>query len=341
VPTLDNGTDTLYNWAKTRDPAGNTAKVVEILNQKNPILRDMLYREGNLPTGMRGSIRTGLPAVAWRLYNQGIPATTSTETQIEWQTGHLQAFHKVDKELALLNGDQNAFRAMKAKAHLEALAQEFASTIFYGNGGLTPAEFTGLSPLYSSLSAASGTNILDGGGTGSDNLSIWLVPWGDPIHGIFPRGSTAGVSHQDLGEQVDHNAGGVAGANMRVLMDVFDWKGGLAVPDWRYPVRLSNIDVSDLIASNGEGASAAKLLNFMSRMLDRPPDFEGTTPIFYMNRTAFSMLRIQALNKSNAALAVVPALDQFGSPVGRGEMQFDGIPIHRCDALLNTESRVT
>src|SRR5204862_4138634 len=106
MATLDNGVDTLYNWSKTLDPQGNTAKVVEILNNKNPILRDMLWIQGTLPTGHRTSIRTGLPAVAWRLYNQGIPATTSTEAQLDVASGHLQAFHKVDKELALLNGNQ-------------------------------------------------------------------------------------------------------------------------------------------------------------------------------------------------------------------------------------------
>ena len=61
-------------------------------------------------------------------------------------------------------------------------------------------------------------------------------------------------------------------------------------------------------------------------------------PVFYMNRTVYSMLRIQALNKSNYALSIEKGLTQFGSATSW--LSFNGVPIRRVDQLLNTEARV-
>jgi hypothetical protein len=329
----------LFNWAKTLDPTGKTSKVVELLNIKNPILADIPYLEGNTPTGHRASVRVGLPAVAWRLFNQGIPPTTSVEAQIDYASGLLEAWSEVDCELARLNGNTFEFRAMKAKAHLESMAQEAASTLFYGNGKVTPAEFTGLSPFYSSKSAQSGQNILDAGGTGVDNMSIWLIGWStETVHGIFPKGSKAGLDHRDLGEGVAELTAGIGGSRMLVYRDQFTWKMGLALIDWRYCVRAANISKAALVADN----NSPDIIKLLSRMLDRIPDDSGVNLTFYCNRTLFSWLRIQALAKSNNILAIVDALDQFGNPVtNRKRMEFDGIPIKRCDALLTSESQVT
>jgi len=49
---------TLAEWAKRLDPDGKVAKIVEILNQTNEILMDMMFVEGNLPTGHRTTVRT-------------------------------------------------------------------------------------------------------------------------------------------------------------------------------------------------------------------------------------------------------------------------------------------
>lgn len=336
---LANGVPTLYSWAKNLDPSGKTARVVELLNQKNPILQDIPYIEGNLPTGHRESVRVGLPAVAWRLFNQGIPPTTSVEAQIDFASGLMEAWSEVDCELARLNGNTFEFRASKAKAHLEAMAQEAASTLFYGNGKLTPAEFTGLSPFFSAKTAQSGQNILDAGGTGADNMSIWLIGWGvDSIHGIFPKGSKAGLDHRDLGEGVAELTAGIGGSRMLVYRDQFTWKIGLVVKDWRYAARACNISKASLQADN----NSPDVIKLMSRLLDRIPDDGGVNLTFYVNRTLFSWLRIQALAKSQNILSIVDALDQFGNPItNRKRMEFDGIAIRRCDALLTSEAQVT
>jgi hypothetical protein len=194
---LGTGNLTLLDWAKRLDPDGKVPTIVELLNQTNEVLDDMQWREGNLPTGHRTTVRTGLPVVAWRLLNQGVVPSKSTTAQIDEQAGMLEAWSEVDKDLALLNGNVNSFRLSEARAFLEAMNQEFVQTLFYGNGGLAPEEFTGLSVRYATTSGspANGDNIIKAGGSGSDNTSIWLVAWGEEtISGIFPRAARRGSS---------------------------------------------------------------------------------------------------------------------------------------------------
>lgn len=330
MATIGTNALTLSDWAKRLDPEGGIDVIVELLSQTNEILTDMLWSEGNLPTGHRTTVRTGLPSVAWRLLNAGVAPSKSVTAQIDDACGMLEAYSEVDQALAKLNGNLGAFRLSEARAFLEAMNQEMASVLFYGNTALTPTKFLGLSPRYSTLTAATAANadnVIDAGGTGSDNMSIWLITWGDQTcHGIFPKGSTAGLQHEDLGIDtvIDSNGG-----RFQAYRDHYVWNCGFSLRDWRYVVRICNIDSSLLIANS----SPVDLIHLMIRAMDRIPAPGMGRQVFYVNRTVHTMLKIQALAKSNAALAVVPAANQF-------EMSFFGIPIRKCDALLSTEARV-
>lgn len=252
----------------------------------------------------------------------------------------LESRSEVDKDLATLNGNESGFRLSEARMFLEAMNQEMATTLFYGNPSTVPESFLGLAPRYSLLGAGNGQNIIDGGGTGVDNASIWLVVWGDEtIFCPFPKGSTAGLIHRDLGEQTVYEAGG-AGLRMQALVDWFQWKNGLVVKDWRYAVRIPNIDVSDLGTLTGAQAPTAftHMIHKMAMAIARIPQIQMGRPVFYMNRTLFSGLMRLGLEKSNSAVTVQPALSQFGVPSTM--LSFLGIPIRRVDALINAEARV-
>lgn len=331
----------LMDWAKRVDPDGKVSAVAELLNQTNEVLQDMQFIEGNLPTGHRTTVRTGLPSVAWRLLNGGVNPSKSTTAQLDEGAGMLEAYSEVDKDLAELNGNNSAFRLSEAQSFIEAMNQSFVQTLFYGDTTVNPERFLGLHARYSTISGATnGQNILSAAGAGSDNTSIWLVVWGpNTISGIFPKGSKAGLIHEDLGLVTVENAVGITGGRMRAYRDHWQWKAGLALKDWRYVVRLANIDVSDLVGSSGT-QNAQQLIALMSRMLDRVPAFGMGKPVFYMNRTVASLLRVQALNKSTNAIAIEPGLSQFGTPIA-GNMNFMGIPIRRVDQILNTEATIS
>jgi hypothetical protein len=133
---------TLLDLAKSTDPDGKIAAVVEILNETNEILADMSWSEGNLPTGHRTTIRSGLPAPTWRKLYGGVQPTKSTKVQVTDNTGMLEAYAEVDAALADLNGNKAEFRLSEDRAHIEGMNQEMAETLFYGNEGTEPEAFT-------------------------------------------------------------------------------------------------------------------------------------------------------------------------------------------------------
>lgn len=335
MSTLNATVLSLLDHAKRRDPSGKTAAIVELLSQTNTILQDALWKECNDGTSELTTVRTGLPAVAWRLLNGGVAVSKSTTAQIREATGMLEAYSEVDCALAQLNGDIGAFRLSEANAFLEAMNQEAAQTIFYGNSGVAPEEFTGLSARYSSTTAGNGSNIILGpSGSGGDNSSIWLVGWGaNTFHGIFPKGSSAGLMHRDLGEVTIESAGGIGtGTRMQAYRDHFKWNMGVALRDWRYSVRIANIDISALVAK----ASAADLTECMIRAIHRIPNIGMCNPVFYMNRTVFEYLDIQRRDDIGSGGGFT-----YENVDGKSVPSFRGIPVRKCDALTEAESAVS
>lgn len=321
---------TLADWATRVDPEGKIPTIVEMLAQKNEVIPDMHWEQGNLPTGHRIIQRTGLPTVMARSLNQGITPSKSTTTPVDEATAMIEGFLEIDKDIVELNGEEAAFRMSEADAFIEGMNQAFANLFVYGDPTLAPAVFRGCAPRYASSTGYSGQNVLKGGGSSNVNTSIWLVCWGpNSVFGIFPKGSPAGLQHRDLGLQVVENVAGVGGARMMAYREHWQWKCGLAVADWRYIVRICNIDTT--ITSNN---IAADLISLMSRSIDRLPSLTSGRCAFYMNRTIFSILKIQALAKSNYALSVEEGLTQI-------EYKFLGIPLRKVDQILNTEATIS
>ena len=333
MSTLGNTVLTLIDWAKRIDPSGKVPEIVELLAQTNEILMDMLFMEGNLPTGHRTTVRTGLPSVAWRLLNNGVTPSKSRTAQIDEACGILEAWSEVDVALAKLNGNEAAFRLSEAQAFIEAMNIAMATALFYGNSAVNPEQFTGLSPRYSSKTATNGSHVVDCGGISSVNSSIWLVSWGaQTVHGIFPKGSQAGLQHLDHGEQTVNVAAGVGGSRMRAYQDQWIWNVGIALKDWRYVARGANIDITNLTSQ----VSQADLVKNMIKMTHRMPFIKLGKPVFYMNRTTFEFLDIQ--RRDNVA-----AGGQLNYEVQDGirTPYFRGIPVRICDALLQTEAQVS
>jgi len=332
MATLQSNALTLADHAKRLDPDGKTPMIVEMLSQSNEILDDMLFIEGNLPTGHRTTVRTGLPTVAWRLLNQGVQPSKSTTAQIDEQCGIMEAWSEVDKEVAELNGNVGSFRLSEASSFIEAMSQEKASTLFYGNSGVAPEEFTGLAPRYSSLSADNAQNIVDAGGdAAADKSSIWLVVWGqNSVCGIYPKGSQAGLQHEDLGLVTIEATAGIAGNRLRAYQDHFTWKCGIALKDWRYAVRIPNIKVADLAAGSGPD-----LIDLMIKAMHRIPNLNGGKAAFYMNRSCIQYLDIERRGDVKSGGMTYAEVD------GKLVPHFRGVPIRTTDALTETESQVS
>jgi len=328
------------------DDGYHVATIIELLSQTNEILDDILVVEGNLPTGHKTTVRTGLPQATWRLLNTGVPNAKSTTGQIVDTCGNLETYAVIDKDIADLNGNTAEFRLSEVRAFLEGMSQQVAATLIYGNQAANPERFTGLAPRYSTLNTTNSQtayNVLSGGGTSNTNTSLYIITWGnDTWHGIFPKGKLTGLQHVDMGEWPVVDA---SGNTYQAYRDHFKWEIGLSGRDWRYCIRVANIDVTQLT-----GVSAANLLNLLVRGLYRLPTAPSTatsiqssdTPevradmgrtVIYCNRVVRTYLDLQAMNKTNVLLQ----LSEFD---GKAVTTFRGIPVRTCDAVLSNETQV-
>jgi hypothetical protein len=266
------------------------------------------------------------------MLNTGVPTTKSLTKQVEFTCGLMEDRGEVDEELVKLAADPATFRLTENAAHIEGIAQEGATKIIYGNQKTAPQEITGLAAYYSDPTAASGANMINAGGTGDDNTSMYLVVWGErTIHGLFPKGTKAGVEHNDKGlepvKDADSNT-------FYAWVDQFKQYLGLAVRDWRYASRICNIDVSALLTAGDASDSSANLLKFMIQAKNKIPNLKAGKAAFYCDKEVKTALDIKAFNKVSSQLTF--------QELENGDVitKFQGIPIRRVDALLNTESKI-
>ena len=321
----------LIDMYKQMDGKGDIVAVIEILNEMNPILSDMLAMECNSGTQHKTSVRAGLPDVTWGQLYKGIPNSKSRFTQVTDTTGFLEGLSIVDKRLLDINKNKAAIRLSEARGYLESLSQDMAEALFYANTATDPEEFMGLSPRFNSLSAPNGNQIIDAGGTGADNTSIWFISWGDDTcHGIYPEGTMAGIQREDKGEQ---NVTDSSGNTYFAMMEEFRWHMGLTVRDWRYISRVANIDVSDMQAGN------VQLYNFLRQAYYQNwgRRIKKGNMAIYCNRDVLESLDALATNAgaSDSFIRLRPMEIQ-----GEEVLTYRGMPIREVDALVNTEARV-
>lgn len=329
---------TIADWAKRKDPSGRTVKVVELLSETNEIIEDMPFVEANNVIGHTITQRTGLPTATYRKMNQGVPSSKSKTAQITESMGMMASRMEVDKDQAEMGGDAPGYLESETSAFTEGMNQTFAEKMFYGTSADGDG-IVGFAERYNKLSEPNGKNILDAKGTGSDNTSIWLMGMSErTVCGIFPKGSMAGLHMEDLGviDAFDPD-----GNRFRAYSSVWDWKHGIALEDWRFVVRIANVDVSDLRAQTGTQAptAATAIIKQMTLAIGLLPRLSGVKLCFYANRTVCNYLRIAAMDKSSSVLDIQKATNQFGQDIFT--INFDGTPVRIVDALLNTEAQVS
>ena len=341
MPALQSNWPTLLDVSRSFAPDGSAATIAEVLQTYNEILDDIPWFEGNLPTGHQTTIRTSLPTPKFRLLNQGVVPAKTTRGQIVDPCAIMEDRNHIDVDLAMLNGNTQAFRKGEDDGFIQGFNTTFTDTLVYGDVSTDPEKFNGLASRYFSLSGeTTSSQVIDGGGSGNDNTSIWLVGWGPSrVFCTYPKGSRAGLQFEDRGIQ-DLLIDSTTGAYMKAYVSWFQWKAGLVVQDYRYVVRIANVDVSDLLTASDATDTSANILKLMTQALGKLPPIAGIRPVFYCNSDVQSMLSIKLLDKGNVYLTMN---EIKGTPVFRPSnmLSFQGVPVRRVDQLLSTEATLT
>lgn len=342
MATLSTFRPTLIDVARATDPTGKIAQVAEVIMQFNDILDDIPWMEGNLATGNLSTIRTSYASPSLRSLNAGVVPTKSTTGQINDACSILENRNEVDVNVANLNGNAAAYRAKLDMGMIQGFGEALAEHLIYGNSADNPAEFNGFASRYFSFGTTYATSnyMIDAGGTGSDNTSIWLINWGpNKVEGLYPKGTQGGLKIEDLGIQ-DVLTNTSTFAKMRAYVTWMQWLCGLAVMDYRNVVRICNIDYSNLQTATDTSDSSANLLKLMSIALDMLPPDSGGTPVFYMRNDVRGYLRAKMNAKSNLNLSDVQVSGP-NSITRRPGLAFNGVLCKRVDAITKTEATIT
>lgn len=331
---------TLADVAKSKDKV--IGGVAEVLVINNEILLDLPYMEMNEGTIHKEEIRSGLPSVYYRKANQAIPASKSTTEERTFTATHFESKSSMDKDVARRGGmDRVAYnRWNQAQGHLQAHSNELGSLLIYGSPSSSNLKTAGLTDIYSTLDTSVETykQIVDGGGTGSDNTSIFKIHWGpQSVFGIYPKGTKAGISREDMspnhklvqiqGLDENGNTGTFWGYEEDFMTD-----HGLVVKDYRQAARIANIDVSNLISGSG----AADLINLMIDANFKIHNRKIGNGVWYCNSTIHAHLYKQARTAVGAGGGLT-----YDNVDGKPVLFFMGEPIRMVDAILDTEEAVT
>jgi hypothetical protein len=332
--TLGANYPTLMDVASRLDPNGKIATIVEMLKQTNPILEDMVAIQANDTKVHTSTIRTGLPSATWRQFYGSVAPSKSKTAQVKDTIGMLEAYAEVDKRMAEQSGDMNGFRLSESLAFLESMNQTMATTLFYGSEAVYPERFNGLAPRYATYSTTEtniGFNIVpyhdESAGSGSDIYDMFLVVWGpNTIHALYPKGSAAGFRMEDKGQQTKETSTGL----YEVMRAHYMWDLGLCVRDWRYGVRVCNVDLSDIAAETTTSA----LLDAMDKAYYKIPSFDMGRAAWYCPPAILPYLQKQAATRAAAALTL-------DFPSGKPVVRHLGVPIRPCQALVASSDEVT
>ena len=321
---------TLADRFKRTENGKIAAEIIEMMTDTNDVLRDANALQCNDGTSHITTIRTGLPSAVFRTLYGFVPTSKSTTEQVKDTTGMLETYSIIDVDLVEKSENPKTFRLSESSAFIEAMNQKLQETIFYGSIKENAAAFDGLAVRYSKKSNDDkkiGSNIIDAGGTGSDNTSVWFVTWGD-LHTslLYPQGSTAGIQHKDDGILTETSS---TGGKRKVYQNHYKMDVGLSVRDWRSTCRIANISISDLATSNA--ADIESLLNKAYYKIRRFAK-TGKTCI-YCNTTVLMYFEAQLKEKSNVNFT-------FKEYLNENILHYKNIPIRECEQISCSESQV-
>jgi hypothetical protein len=292
--------------------------IAEILDKRNDLFQDAVWREGNQLTGHKHTQRAALATGTWRDINAGVSPTASQTQQITEPIGLLEARSEVDEELVRISPNPKQFRYEEDIAHVEGLGQTAVTAFLYGNLAVAPSGIQGIATRYNLLANA---NVWGAGGT--TGTAVYFIQWGnDAVHLIYPRGgANRMVEMNDKGLELITTT---APARFYAWVTQFIFHMGIVVRDDRCVQRVCNI----------EPTGAANIFNedLCIQALNAMP-YEGKGAIMYCNKTVKSQLEIIAKDKPNVLHTVI---DPFGKP----QTYFRGHPIHILEGITDAETTV-
>lgn len=342
MATIGNSFRGIIDHYASTSRSGDVIPAIETLHRLNPLMQDAHVIEANDGSGHISRIRTGLGDVAWGQLYKGIIQSKGESVQVRDTSGFVERLATIDTRYLDKVKNPAAERADEATTALEAMAQDVQVNFFYADTATTPERFKGLAARYNAIAGggAASAQIIDGGGTGSNNASIWMIGWGPRGTSlIYPEGSAGGIKRTDKGEQRVYDD---MNRPYFAKEEYFRQDVGVAVGDWRQNVRIANIDIAAARSGNLDVFALLRKGYYQMQarrdtLLENAGVTTGIKPVIYMNRDLLQVLDALSTNggATDNKIRITPE-----EIAGKEVKTYREMPLRETDALINSEARV-
>lgn len=349
MATVNANYPTALDWSSRVDPMGRPDFIVEMMQQQYPEFEDIMFLEGNLPTGHQGTVRTGLPSPSWRRAYKGAGFTKSLTEQVTSACAVMEDWSRWDELVADINGNRAQMRFNEDVSHVQGMVKEWCSTYWYGDASTAPDEFTGMAARYpSSTAGATSANVTSlGGSSDGDQQSVWFVTFGqNHVHGIYPKNQRGGLMTKDWGlQKVDDSSDG--STQYAAYETQFQMKTGIHQTNWKTTARLANIDTADLVSGSLDHLLSEALIETFYKLEQSFIPSVASSARTFMYCTREFKTRLDVMQQSRFFTDATANRTAFnpvqltpGEWAGRPTSMIWGIPIRVSDSLTNTEDDI-
>lgn len=347
--TLAGDNLTMYDIVQGYGDANVNKRVIPILAKRNAFIRDAVWKASTHMDKNVETVQAFKPVSSIGAYGKGTKSSKGATKQITDQIGFIENRSIVDARM----GDLGLAEFQMARRNsddmiVDALADDAERYMFYGQYKPTDGTrglFDGIATRYGTLSGEYGKQVIDAGGTGSDNMSFYGITWSDQdTFCLYPKGADMGLKITDKGERTTRDEDG---NEIDTLQTYFQWYLGLATPNYKNNFRVANIDLSDL--STGSAANLIQKILDGIRLLQDPPN--GFAPLDGRGYDA----KIQRVGGAKTAIYCCPTLYYFledqanaktvngltmGQAFGTQYPLVRGVPVRLTNGLVTSETRV-
>jgi len=322
MATLTSVWPTFIDLAKTTKD-NLILRSVDTIVQRNDIIAHVPWLEANGMTGHTYNRVLSHPSVSWTGLNEGVTATQGTTEQRVADIKIVESLSEVPEKTLNIAPDPGAFRSNRDMYHVGAMANAWADKYFNGDSSSDPKEPDGLANIMNATST-SGPYVLDNGGSATLS-SIYAVDWGDgKNYAVHPRNHAAkGLQIEQRGKykQLDDNS-----------KHIWVWGTSFALYSAfvnEHPEtlgRLANINTASGGAGDFDEDALMELLSYFDDL---------STVALYSNRALHYQISLAAKDKSNVSYGPNEAFGQTNV------LQFQGVPLFRCDAISSAETAIS
>jgi hypothetical protein len=327
--------DTSYTLAevlKSYDPEGKLHHIIDVFSSKRPILEEGYWVNANNDNSHEMLRLSKKPSGAFTRINQGYDREGVATVPVTEPLAMIGSLFELDKRLADKQSNPGAWRAQRAKLHVQGMIENWNKKFWNGNMATDVKEVNGLLTRYTPVSAAAKTaNMIDctafKGASGQEYYPVVIVSWGeDGVQLINPKDGKKTFWEDDRGlvDLMDSDNKPFPG-----FRSYFNFQYGIGVGDERRIQRLFNVDANNILIKNTVPASWFE--DVLIEAINKMPSTENCA--IYCGRQVMTGVMQRLNSKSNVYFTPENVW-------GRTMPTLWGIPIIRDDSLSVVESLI-